>query len=133
MTWNDYATLTIAVVALLQPWAVLAWKQFFRPGAIDIFETGVIEVGFSGYGPTLGLVGTLRARDRGLFIRSASIEVERETDHARHNFEWAAFRATRTIIGRPSEVALSVPAGFMVMPMQPSRYNIFFNDLKFQQ
>jgi hypothetical protein len=130
--FKDYGTLALAVIALLQPRGAYVWKKAFRPGAIDIYETGTIEVGYSGFGPTIGLVGTLRARDRELFVRAASIEIERDADHARHGFEWAAFRTTRNIIGRPIETSFSVPVGFMLTPTQPNRYNIFFNDLRFQ-
>jgi len=130
---REYGALALAVIALAQPWVVVTWRKLFRPGAIEIYETGTIEIGYSGFGPTIGLVGTLRARDRELFVRAASIEIEREADHARHGFEWAAFRTTRNIIGRPIETSFSVPVGFMLTPTQPNRYNIFFNDLKFQQ
>ena len=41
---------------------------------------------------------------------------------------WAYFVTTR-----PPEVAFVLPAGFLLLPSQPFRYNILFNDTPFQQ
>ena len=34
---------------------------------------------------------------------------------------------------RPTEVAFQLPAGFLLLPSQPFRYNLLFNDTSFQQ
>lgn len=130
---KQWGTLILATTALVQPWLIGLYRRFFRRGTIDIFNTGTIEIGYSDFGPTLGLHGTLRARHRELFVRVVSVDVEREVDHARHRFEWAAFRAVRMVISRPTEVAVALPAGFMLMTTQPFRYNIIFNDAILQQ
>jgi len=94
---------------------------------------GAVEVGYSNFGPTIGLQGTLHGRDREMFVRVISLEVTREADGARHAFEWAMFRSFGFTSARPAEVACQLAAGFMLLPAQPFRYNIFFSDRSFQQ
>ena len=132
-SWRDYVSLAIAAIALAQPWAISAWRRFVRRGRVDIFETGRIEVGYSGYGPTVSLLGTLRAKDRAFFVRSIEVSVERQTDGARHDFEWSAFRSliVRTRAANAFDVA--IPTGLMVTPQQPRPFNIFFSDVRFQR
>jgi hypothetical protein len=126
---SAWASFVVALVALLQVWAIAIWRRFFRRGTIDIFETGRIEIGFSQFGPTLGLHGTLRAVHVEQFVRDIELEVRRERDGALHTFQWSAFRAEQ--IGG-DQVATSLPAGFLVSQAQPNRYNIFFADLTTQ-
>lgn len=128
-TW----TLVIAAIALVQPWLVGVWRRFFKGGSIDIFETGQLEIGYSGLGATVGMHGTLRARDREMFVRSMSLLIVKQKDESKHKFEWAFFRSNKTTIGyqigQNEEVSVDLPAGFMVTPSQPFRYNILFSDI----
>lgn len=91
-TWGS---LIVAVVALAQPWAFAFYRRFFRPGQVDIYETGNIEIGFSGFGPTIGLYGTLRALNRESFARSIDLRLVRLKDRAEHRFSWALLRSEK--------------------------------------
>ena len=124
-TW----TLIVAVVALTQPWLISLYKRVIKAGKIDIYETASLEIGFSAFGPTIGLFGTLRAHNRELFIRIAELEVLRIDDQLRRQFDWIAFRPLTTVVGRPTnELAVTLPASFMINPSQPHPYNILFSD-----
>ena len=68
--FRAWITLGIALVALILPSAIWAWSNYVRRGVIDIHETWAIEVGFSSYGPTIGLNGTLQAVHHDRFVRS---------------------------------------------------------------
>ena len=48
-------------VAMAQPWAIGFWKRYIRRGTITPYVTGFIELGFSDFGPTIAIDGTLRA------------------------------------------------------------------------
>jgi hypothetical protein len=122
-TWRENLNTVIALVALIQMWLYWAWRKFFRRGSISIFETGTIEGGYSSYGPTIGVQGTLHGREREMFVRVISLEV----------FEWTLFKSVRFVTTRPTEVAFQLPAGFLLLPSQPFRYNLLFNDTSFQQ
>lgn len=124
-TW----TLIVAVVALVQVWLIAFYKRVLRSGKVEIYETGRPEIGYSSYGPTVGLYGTLRARDRDLFIRSAELEVVKLKDHSRKRFDWIAFRPLTTVVGRAiTELEVKLPASFMLPTAQPYQYKIMFSD-----
>ena len=55
----DIGPWIISAIALIQVWIFAMLKRLKKP-IIDIYESSNIEVGFSGFGPTLGLAGTLR-------------------------------------------------------------------------
>lgn len=129
---KEWGTGIVAVLALVQPWILATWRRYFRPGRIEIYETGTIEIGYSAFGPTIGLHGTLRACDRDLFIRSVHLELFKEKDQSRHRFEWGVFRSSKVIAGRPEELTLELPAGFMLLISQPHRFNIQFHELSRQ-
>src|SRR5438552_10322360 len=92
---KGWGSLIVAVVALIQPWVIALWRRFFRPGTIDIHETGTIEVGYSGFGPTIGLRGTLRAVHRDQFVRDIQVAIAKVKDGSKHSFEWVVFRAEK--------------------------------------
>src|SRR5438067_1136828 len=89
-TW-DLRTV-VAVVALAQTWVYWAWRKWGRAGHLDVHRTGTVEVGFSGWGATVGVHGTLRSVDRDFFVSSMTLTVIRESDHSQHKLEWGAFR-----------------------------------------
>lgn len=131
-TW----TAIVAVVALIQPWLGAFYKRLFRSGRLEIYETGLPEIGYSFWGPTIALYGTLRSRDRELFVRSVELHLRRFENGVKASpriLQWVAFRPLTTIVGRTTlEMEVSQPASFMVNPTQPYQYNIFFSDLLVQ-
>jgi hypothetical protein len=129
---KQWGALVLATIALIQPWCMQLWRSVFRQGSIDIYKTGTIEIGYSTFGPTIGLHGTLCARDRDLFVANAKLTVLRVSDNATHHFEWAAFRPAVINLTRPID-NIALPAGFMLTVQRPQRFNIFFNDTGQQQ
>jgi len=131
-TW----TAIVAVVALIQPWLVALYKRLFHSGRLEIYETGLAEIGYSFWGPTIALYGTLRSRDRELFVRSVELRLtllENGVKASPRILQWVAFRPLTTILGRTTlEMEVTQPASFMVNPTQPHQFNIFFSDLLIQ-
>ena len=125
---KEWGTLAIATIALVQPWLLGLWKTFVRKGMIDIHETGTIEVGYSGFGPTIALYGTLRAINRDQFVQNIELHVIKLKDSSRHKFEWGLFRSEKFTVGGKQETSLELPTGFMLTTAQPYRYNILFSD-----
>jgi hypothetical protein len=74
-------------------------------------------------GPTVALLGTLRAINRDQFVGEISVEVVRERDEARHTFVWSLFRPL--VVGSQAH---EVAGGFLASTSSPYRYNIFFVD-----
>jgi hypothetical protein len=128
-TWSAHI---IAFVALIQPWIIGIWKYFFRQGHIDIYETGAIEIGYSMFGATIGLHGTLRAVHRDKFVRRITLTVIKHKDKSEHNFEWGVFRKGPYFLDLRRAI-FELPSGFMLLTSQPYRYDILFQDMALQQ
>jgi len=132
MPWSndDLATAAHAATALI------ALAALFRPdierfyhrsrAAIEVHPAGGVEVGFSNFGPTIGLQGTLRAVGRDQFISFAVLTVERLADHLRHDFQWAVFRAPS--FSTAPQQTFEIAAGFSLNVAAPHRFNIQFHD-----
>jgi hypothetical protein len=129
-TWG---TLIVAVIALIQPWILAFYRRFFSLHLVDIYETGNMEIGFSKFGPTLGLHGTLRAVNRDLFIRSMDLKLIRLKDRAEHNYSWGLFRSERLSTTSGQDTTLQICSGFMLTQDSPFSYNIQFWDRDVQE
>jgi hypothetical protein len=125
---KSYGTLILAIYGIVQIWLIALWRRFFRQGEISIYETGAIEVGYSGFGPTVGLYGTLRAINKDVFARTIDLLIIRNKDKSQHVFRWLAFRSPQIYLAGSQPPPLEIPSGFLVTSNFPHRYNILFND-----
>lgn len=125
-------SLVIAIIALAQPWLIALWKKFFRNPKIEIYPSGNLEIGYSQYGPTVALHGTLRALHGDVFIKRIRIRVRRVRTNEEHWFAWAAFRSPVLTFNPADAPPMELPAGFIVSQTQPHRYNIVFFDSEIQ-
>ena len=66
----------IATIALIQPWIYLLWKWLFRKPVLQIYPSGTVEVGFSEFGPTIGMYGTLRSEHGDIFVKRMRLRVK---------------------------------------------------------
>lgn len=125
-TYGDTATAATALVglaALVRPDISRAFRHW--RAQIDVHMAGQIEVGFSNFGPTVGVQGTLRSISRDEFISKSWVTVERLSDHSRHDFDWAVFRPQAL---SPTPGNFEIAAGFLLSPAAPHRFNIQFHD-----
>ena len=123
---RDYGAHIIGFVALIQVWLIALYKQLFSRGKLAVYETASIEIGFSGFGPTVTLLGTLRASDKDVFIRRMKVRVVRGTDKAEHTFSWRAFRPNNITLGATEPQSLEIAGSFLVSTAAPRLYNVFF-------
>ena len=128
-----YAAEIIATIALIQPWALYLWKRFIKPGSIDFFETGAIEIGYSSFASTIGINGTLRALSQDFYIREMKLELTKKKDSSKHTFDWAIFRDTKISLYQDKTTQVELPYGFLLSTKSPHRVNIQFHDLKQQE
>jgi len=87
-SWLADPKLWIALAALVQPWVIALYKRFVLRGRLRVYEVGNIEIGFSSFGPTIGILGSLNASQRDVFVKGAEIVVVREKDQAQAGFRW---------------------------------------------
>ena len=128
MVWTDgdlatAATAFVGLAALVRPDVSRAFRHW--RSKIDVHPAGQIEIGFSIFGPTVGIQGTLRAIGRDEFVARSWMTIERISDHLRHDFEWAVFRPQAV---SPPSASWEVAAGFLVSKAAPRRFNIQFHD-----
>jgi len=119
----------ISGIALVQVWVIEAYRRY-RPAKLDLYESGNIELGYSDFGPTVGLVGTLRTRHRDFFVRNLSVQIVRKRDNMTRRFDWRAFRSHKLSLSG-AQVDPDLPASFLLTPEEPFNYNIFFADETF--
>src|SRR2546423_8662286 len=112
------AAVASATVAAASAWEI--YRRYLRPGRLEVYETGLIEIGYGGLGASVSVLGTLRGRDRDLFVRSINLRIVKGRDRAQHDFEWAAFRPF-VIAPDPRSIPLEMPAGFMIRTSDPRR------------
>lgn len=128
---RGWITLGISVLALVQVWAIAGWQRYARRGTLQAHETGNLEAGYSTFGPTLALLGTLRAVNQEVFVEGMSVRVIRLRDKAERTLRWRAFRSSG--INSPGSAAqFDLPRSFLVQPTAPYNYNIVFADGEFE-
>lgn len=128
--WTDWGSLTVAAIALVQPWLIAAGRRWFRPGKLRVHESHSVEFGYSSFGPTVGLTRTIRALHRDVFVQQATVRIVRERDNAVLVLPWTAFRSVQVAAGsdpQPAELASS----FLLPTSAPLRYNVFFSGNEF--
>ncbi|MGE5539783.1 MAG: hypothetical protein ACM30I_14285 [Gemmatimonas sp.] len=129
MAWTtaEYFTAVstaVSVVALMRPELSRVFRRWTND--IDLHPAGRIEIGFSGFGPTIGIEGTLRAVRNDQFITSMNLTVIRSADHLQHSFEWAIFRRPVLFQAQPND--MQIAAGFFLPTNEARRFSIQFHD-----
>lgn len=130
---KGWGSLSVATVALVQPWLIGVWRKFYRAGSVDIYETGLLELGYNNFGPAIGLRGTLRAVHRDQFIRNITLTLVKEKDGSTHSFDWLLFRAEKINNLGTEDVWAEIASGFMLLTSQPHRYSTLFCDRTTQE
>lgn len=120
----------ISGIALIQVWAIALYKKI-RKYKISIFESGNIEIGFSNFGPTLGLLGTLLTEHKDVFIKNIKIKLIKKKDNSSHNFTWKAFRSNTISLTTDQPTSLEVVSSFLLKKDNPFKYHIVFVEESF--
>lgn len=136
---TDWLGVALALLALSQPWVIAAWKRFASRPRVKIYPHRFIEIGYSGFGATITLRGSLRCENRDVFVHSMGIEVIRSKDGAKKKLDWFAKKEERAIFASSGasatqeETSVSMPTGFLIGPTIPVAVSNFFCDAQFLQ
>lgn len=120
----------ISGIALVQVWAIALIKKL-RRASIDIYESGNLEIGYSSFGPTAGLTGTLRAVNKDVFVKRMTVTITKLKDGSTHTFNWKAFRSNTISLNPNDPVRFEIASSFLLTGDNPFKYNIFFVDESF--
>lgn len=123
-------TAIVATLALIQPWLFSLYKRAFKKGKVDIYPSGNIEIGFSEFGPTIGIQGTLLATNKDVFINNIQLKIRKLKNNEEHKFDWIAFKPPQINLGHNFPQTIEWPASFIVSTSQPNRYVIVFSDIE---
>jgi hypothetical protein len=117
-------TALIAFLALVRPDIERVFQRL--RATIEMHPAGRLEVGFSNFGPTIGVQGTLQAIGSDEFISFSNVTVERVADNLRHEFQWAVFRPQS--FSGTAQQTFEIASGFLLSVASPRRVNIQFHD-----
>ena len=73
--WLAIGTLIVAIIALLRPEIVNAVSRWTNE--IDFYPATRFEIGFSDFGPTVGIHGSVRSIGNDQLIKSIAVQVTR--------------------------------------------------------
>ncbi len=125
-TLKELGPWVISFMALMQPWAISAWKRFVQKGKVEIHESGTIEVGHGPLGPSIALAGTLRALKSDIFVRQIHLSVTRRKDGATIRLNWRFSRSLTIPLDAQQSAAIELACSFLLSQDHPYKYNIVF-------
>jgi hypothetical protein len=120
-------TTIVAVLALIQPLLSYTYRQVFRRGSARLYESGLLGVYYGTQGPSLEVLGTVRATHEDQFIRSIRATVIKERDSSRHEFQWRYSRVPSFGPEGPS-TSFAFATSFMVTPAQTQYVDLILHD-----
>ena len=123
----DLGPWIISGIALIQVWVIALLKRIKKP-VVEIYESSNIEVGFSGFGPTLALTGTICVLHKDVFIKSIQAKANKKKDSSCHLFNWRALRSNTIFLHPSNPPPVEVASSFFLTQSNPFKYNIFFVD-----
>ena len=114
----------IALAALLRPEFSKALRFIFN--RVEFYPAGLIEIGFAEFGPTIGIQGTLRAKNVDQFITSMDLVLTRKRDKSTHFFHWGVFRHMDYLQIQNSKI--EVASAFPLQTASAKKIDIQFHD-----
>lgn len=129
---KNYGTLTIAVYGVMQLWIISFYKNVLKRPRLSNIRAGKVELGYSEYGPTMGIAGTLLVDRKSLVIANATVKITRKRDGMTHLFTWNAFRNPELLLIASKDPKIEMAYAFLLREGTPHRYNIFFSDVSTQ-
>ncbi|MGH2567489.1 MAG: hypothetical protein ACRDGA_04065, partial [Bacteroidota bacterium] len=90
-----------------------------------------IEIGFSAFGSTVSLPGTLRALKKDVFVSEMHVVITRRSDNAMHNFTWRAFKSSTFSPISMAPEAIEIATSFNLPVSAPRPINVFFASADF--
>lgn len=105
----------LAVIALVQPWIIAAYKKFFKPLKVTFIPSSKIKLYYNYSGAYIYLGGVIEAKNRPAIIKDISAKVVRQCDKAELNMDWSSFLApVFQSVGGNSVTTSEIARPFMV-------------------
>lgn len=91
MTPYEIIATILAIIALIQPWAIAAWKKFFKPLKVTFIPSAKIKLYYNRSGAYIYLGGVIEAKNRPVVIKDIAAKVIRQSDKAELTMDWSSF------------------------------------------
>lgn len=91
MTPYEIIATIVAVIALIQPWIIAAWKKFFKPLKVTFIPSAKIKLYYNRSGAYIYLGGVIEAKNRPAVIKNISAKAIRQNDKAELAMDWSSF------------------------------------------
>ena len=122
----EFFGFVIALLAFIRPELGKIYNYFFCSLTFHK-SSGLLEVGYYEYGPTIGVSGTFSCKNKGLFIKNIKLSVTRKSDMATYNFSWGVFRYLNIANNENNKIELAYP--FNIGPNTSRNLDIQFHDV----
>lgn len=91
MTPYEFVATILAVIALIQPWIIAAWKRFFKPLKVTFIPSAKIKLYYNRSGAYIYLGGVIEAKNRPAVIKNILVKAIRQSDKAELTMDWSSF------------------------------------------
>lgn len=91
MSHYEIIATILAVIALIQPWIIAAWKKFFKPLKVTFIPSAKIKLYYNRSGAYIYLGGVIEAKNQTTVIKDISAKVIRQSDKAELAMDWSSF------------------------------------------
>ena len=122
--WLAIASLLISGVALFRPEMEKALTKFV--GGVKFYPPGEIQVGYTGFGPTITFTTVLSSGYGTVFLHDMSLVVTKLSDRSIHRLPWKVFRKLNYLDLSKSE--LEPAAAITLTDAATHKLNILFSD-----
>ena len=89
-TYEIIATV-IAVIALIQPWAIKLWNTLFKKLKITFIPSGKFKLFYNRSGAYVQIGGVIEAKNQSVVVRDISAKITRLSDNAELKLDWSSF------------------------------------------
>lgn len=93
MTHYEIIATFLAIMALIQPWAISIFKKVFMPLKISFIPSERIKLYYNRSGAYIYCGGVIEAKNRSAIIKDISAKVIRQNDKAELVMDWSSFIA----------------------------------------
>ncbi len=104
------------------------WRNFINRPRLNNNVSSLTEISYSHYGPSFAISGTLTALNTIILVDNISVEVIHMDKKVSHSMDWFAFRPKPHVMGRFSEIDMTMVSKFTITPEKVFDYNILFID-----
>ncbi len=118
----------VFVLVILSKFILELLSRIGKKPKVQVYPAGKAEIGFSQYGPTIALFGTIRAQKADAFISEIEIKISSSARDMSRVMKWRAFKPYIFGLIPDNKIKLELVSAFLLTVSSPFKYNIVFAD-----